>query len=172
MKLSQKHIQEQIQGIFDSIHQKKSIKEQIIKLSDIGKLYGFGDDNNIRLKAYQILLGISDEEINQTFTYTKNDNFEDGDCYKQILRDCNGSFKLLDVCLDKDEQQIQNLRNQLILMVSKLFKENTSYSYYRGYENFCSIFLWNFGIDKGYKLIERLSASLLRQIFYFSKKFI
>ncbi|KAL4471412.1 hypothetical protein ABPG74_008305 [Tetrahymena malaccensis] len=140
MKLSQKQIKDQIQSIIDNIDQKRNIKEHIIKLSEIGKLHGFGDDNNVRCKAYQILLGISDEDINQPFAYTKNEDFEDGDYFKQILRDCSGSFKLLDVCLDQDEEQMK----KLILIVSKLFQENTSYQYYRGYENFCSIFLWNF----------------------------
>ncbi|KAL4511635.1 hypothetical protein ABPG72_012480 [Tetrahymena utriculariae] len=139
MKLSQKQIKDQIQRILDSIDQKQNIKEHIIKLSDIGKLQGFGDDNSIRLKAYQILLGISEEDINLPFTYTKNDSFEEGDYFKQILRDCSGSFKLLDVCLEQDEEQIQSLRKKLILMVSKLFKENTSYQYYRGYENFYAL---------------------------------
>lgn len=133
---------------------------RIKELNEFGYQHGFLDFS-MRSRAYMVLLGISDVDMENNQIALAVDDQEETD--EVIVNDAKRSFLGYRELSSLPEADLQAQRKDLSHILHYFFKRHKCLSYYQGMNNFGELFLMVFGKSLAYLMLEKLSLKYLRK---------
>ena len=146
----------------DSIDTKLAVElEMILEMQENARIkeltefaYQYGsDDFCTRSRAYMILLGISDVDMENNQIALANEDQEQTD--EVILNDANRSFLGYRELYSLPENKLQSQRKDLSQILHYLYKRHKCLSYYEIMNNFGEYFLTVFGKLLAYLMLQK-----------------